>query len=264
MSLQLEKSEIQILKKILDLGKQIEIEILSSKTHEGLIEAPLFELNLLLTGFAASDKPELARLAMTTDHLHPKMDVRHLLNFLIPIERLLDRNLRDDEILITHQDNLNKSYETRPLVFVLHNLRSAFNVGSILRLAETLAAQEVHLVGYTAGPDSDGVKKTAMGTEKLVSCKRFDHLDHSLAILREQKFKLIALETGQKSKSLYEGTLDKQSAFIVGNERFGLDRSAVSLCDEARQIPLVGRKNSLNVASALSVAAFEWHRQQLI
>lgn len=264
MTVQLDKSEIHILKKILDLGKQIENELLKSKNHDGIIEAPLFELNMLLTGFTASDKPELARLAMTADHLHPKMEVRHLLNFLIPIERLLDRNLSDDEILITHQDDLTKSYETRPLIFVLHNLRSAFNVGSILRLAETLAAQEVHLVGYTAGPESDGVKKTAMGTERLVSCKHFDHLDHSLAILREQNFKLIALETGQKSKSLYEGALAKQSAFVVGNERFGLDRSALSLCDETRQIPLVGRKNSLNVASALSVAAFEWHRQQLV
>ncbi len=261
-------SDQQILKQLLEKGRRIEAELSQGRP---VPEKSFFELTVLFGELQLSNNPEVSRLSGNADHLFPAMSLRHFLNFLIPVERLLDRSLRDDDILVMTEDKLlisvgdhaQKIVTKRPLVFVLHNLRSAFNVGSLFRLAETLAVSEIHLAGYTPGPDSEGVRKTAMGTEALVGSKHFQTIDHSLAVLREQGYQLVALETATSSLSLYTSPLPTKVAFVVGNERFGLDYQVLDHCDEVRHIPLLGQKNSLNVSSALSAAAFEWHRQNL-
>ena len=73
--------------------------------------------------------------------------------------------------------------------------------------------------------------------------------------------RIIALETARNCKSIYESPLHGPTAFVIGNERFGLDHSTLSSVDEVRNIPMFGIKNSLNVAQATAVAAFEWSRQ---
>ncbi|MBX2993376.1 MAG: TrmH family RNA methyltransferase [Bdellovibrionaceae bacterium] len=260
MKTPLTHSETRLLKRILDKARVIENELARGLP---VPEAAFFEMKVMFGELAHSGNPDISRLQDSADHFMPDMSLRHFLNFLIPVERLLDRNIKDNDFLVTSKDDKTKPVEKRPLVFVLHNLRSAFNVGSLFRIAETLAASQIHLVGYTAGPESDGVQKTAMGTDELVPSERFESIDHSLAVLREQGYRLIALETAPASLSLYEGRLESKVAFVLGNERFGLDHHVLRLCDEVRHIPLMGQKNSLNVANALSAAAFEWHRQQL-
>ncbi len=264
MKPQLSKEDLKLLQMILEKAQALEKSFAASGVQPHF-EKKLAELVVLFQNLSFSENPSVQKQAELGDHLHPGMTARHLLNFVLPIERLLDRSLRDEDIIIT-TDDLLPSVEfkpAQPLILVLDNLRSAFNVGSIYRMAETLRVESVYLCGYTPGSESDGVRKTAMGTENKTSSQRFERLETALSVLREKGVPILALETSPQAKSLYEGSLPSPCAFVVGNERFGLDFHTLKLCDEIRSIPLIGTKNSLNVASALSVACFEWHRQTL-
>jgi len=226
----------------------------------------LDELKESFQALAMSDDPRVQRQVGLGEHLHSEMSERHLLNFLLPIERLLDRRLADHDFLIHDQDRsdfLNADTRiTLPLILILDNLRSAFNVGSILRMAEGLSAAAVWLCGYTPSIDSKGLQKTAMGIEKLVSTRHFMQTKEALELAKSEGYSLVGLETSREAQSLYEKPLPTKIAILVGNERFGLDYQSLQVCDEIRQIPMLGYKNSLNVASALAIASFEWQRQQ--
>ena len=86
--------------------------------------------------------------------------------------------------------------------------------------------------------------------------------DKHLQELKAKNVQIYALETAQEAKSLHSFNFEnKATAFVVGNERFGLEASTLALCDGVIAIPTFGIKNSLNVANALSIAAYEWRRQ---
>lgn len=218
-------------------------------------------LKVLLTDLRDAKSPELARLSEIADHLHPLMEQRHFTNFLVPVERALGRNVADGDILITSKDRKVKTRESRPLCFVLDNLRSAFNVGSIFRLADAVGVDEVYLCGYTPTPEQDQVKKTSLGSEESVRWSNPKDLPTALHTLKSRGYHIVALETAEKSLDFYSTPLKTPTAFVVGNERFGLDYPSLPLCDEVRTLPQVGIKNSVNVAVALGAAAFEWQRQ---
>lgn len=263
MKTRLTPADQKLLETILAKARALEKE-LKSEGASPLFERGLADLKALLQNLSFSEDPLVQRQAELADHLHPQMSHRHFLNFILPLERILDRSLADEDFLVTTDDAAKMTdLPRRPLILVLDNLRSAFNVGSIFRMAETLRAEAIYLCGYTPGPESAGVQKTAMGTETMTETRRFERVDLALAELEQAGYATIGLETSPQAKSLYEGELPERCALVVGNERFGLDYHTLKLCEDVRLIPLTGAKNSLNVASALSVAAFEWHRQRL-
>ena len=221
----------------------------------------LRELQSKLRELAQSEDPHVARLSRIADHLHPEMTQRHLANFILPIERMLNKNLRDDQFLVTSHDKTRAKQATVPLVIVIDNMRSAFNVGSILRTAECLQVQEVILTGYTPTPDQENVQKTAMGTDSLVKWSFEPEITDCLQHLKDQGFQIMALETSQKAESLYSDFAKKPTAFVIGNERWGLDINVLALADKVIEIPCRGEKNSLNAGVAMAIAGFEWVRQ---
>lgn len=224
-------------------------------------ESDLFRLAGLLRSLAFSGSPELEKLSLIPEHLHPKMSLRHFLNFLVPIERWVGRNLSDDAFLVTSQDKPPTVSTKVPLYFVLENIRSAFNVGSIFRLADCLAANGIYLCGYTATPENEALEKTSLGTLQSTKWIHFDHLADALQTLKKEGVQIFALETAEKSKSIFEMRFEKPTALVVGNERFGLEPASLQICDGVISIPTFGTKNSLNVSNALSIAAYEWRRQ---
>lgn len=250
-------SEIRLLQKVQSLALDIE----RSSQDAAFSEPHLAQLSALLHQFQFSQEEPLQKLSLIPDHLHPQMSLQHFLNFMVPIERLIDRNLRDDHFLITTQDKSEKPVPSRPLYFVLDNLRSAFNVGSIFRLGECVGVQCIYLGGYTPNTENPSLQKTSMSTTQFVNSKAFSKTTQALLELKKQGVKIIALETSSTAVGLYEKPLVGPTAFVVGNERFGLDTSLLQLCDEIRKIPMFGIKNSLNVSNALTAAAFEWSRQ---
>ncbi len=249
--------ELSILKSCYQLMREMEQ---TSKDGE-FQEQDLFRLQGLLQSFATSDQPELEKLSLIPAHLHPQMSMRHFLNFLIPVERLVGRNISDDSCLVTSVDKTAPVTKRVPLYFVLENIRSAFNVGSIFRLADCLAIQEIILCGYTPTPGNESLEKTSLGTSQNTPWGHRDHLKDALTELKNKGVQIFALETAEKSKSLFAMQFDRPTALVVGNERFGIEPENLKLCDGVISIPTYGAKNSLNVSNALSIASYEWRRQ---
>lgn len=194
-----------------------------------------------------------------------------LRDLLIPLERLLDRAISDEQFIVsttdqpTSKDTVGTATD---LIFVLDNLRSAFNVGSIFRLADCVGRCEIWLCGYTPTPENlSAVVRTSMGAAATVRWRSFHRLDLALQILKSEfsddvRPTVIALETAAHAKILGKDPLPKGPLLIlVGNERFGLDVATLKQVDSVFQIPTFGSKNSLNVSNALSIVAYHYRLQ---
>ncbi len=212
----------------------------------------------------------LKKVLSSYHHFNKNMTLRHFLNFVVPLERYLKHELTDADIVITSEDSLgavgtNQLADRPQIHFVLDHLRSAFNVGAFFRLADAYQVSQIHLCGYTATPDQDVVKKTALGSEKQVPWKSWNKTSDCLEFLKNQGCLLTALETTSQSQDLttLSFKLRSPTAFIFGNERFGLDVELLNLVDGSISLPMFGTKNSLNVSQCASIICFEWHRQFL-
>ncbi len=210
-----------------------------------------------------SENRFLKKMAPFEFQIEKNMSLRKLLDLAVPLERYLQVSVKDDQIFkINEGDNPKAKRTTYPYCFILDHLRSSFNVGSLFRTAECLGVEHIFLVGYTPTPEDKGVKKTAMGSEKWVSWSHSHHFSEVHEGLKKKGYKLIALETTKNATDLTNfKTPDSPLALTVGNERFGLSEEVLSSMDEVVSIPMMGIKNSLNVANSLSMASFEVLRQ---
>ncbi len=130
----------------------------------------------------------------------------------------------------------------------LDNLRSAFNVGSILRTTEAFRLGKVCFRGTTPTDTNLKVQKTSMCTYDKVTCVQN-------ALLADLPRPLIALETAPDAPSVFDYAFPDTFTLMLGNEEYGLSKEALSQADVIVRIPLYGFKNSLNVASAFSITA---------
>ena len=140
---------------------------------------------------------------------------------------------------------------------VLNQLRSAFNVGSILRTTEAQRLGSLYFVGITPKISNQKVQKTAMGCHDKVPCFDFTK---DLTLPRP----IIGLETAKEAVSIYDFTFPEKFTLILGNEEYGLSDEWLNQCDQIVTIPMWGFKNSLNVASAYAIAAYEIRKQHFL
>ncbi|MDG0817322.1 RNA methyltransferase [Bdellovibrio svalbardensis] len=248
-------------KKSLEEIHKLFLELEKTSGDSSFDTVKLKDLKERIQALSLSEIIDVSRLSSLEKHLVADMTLKHFVSFAIPFERALHKTLQDDEFLIVENDKLAGEQEKLPLVFVLDNIRSAFNVGSIFRTAECLGAEKVYLCGYTPLPTQWKVEKTAMGTHEYMDWQEGGKLFECLETLKEEGYQLVALETAASAVDLYEEFPSEPTAFILGNERFGLDPEILKLIDEVRIVPLRGRKNSLNVGVTAAVAGFEWMRQ---
>ncbi|MEC9283191.1 MAG: TrmH family RNA methyltransferase [Bdellovibrionota bacterium] len=185
---------------------------------------------------------------------------RDLQVFLSFLERHQGLNLKDEDLVFhVKEGDAKKPLAPKvPLYFVLHNLRSSFNIGSIFRAAECAGVAKIFLSGYTASPDNHKIKKAAMGAEKLVEWEYIPEFEKLLEKLKKDSIESVALETVENSPSVYDEKISKSTAIWVGNEVFGLEKEVLSAISSFVHIPLYGTKNSLNVAQALTTTALLW------
>jgi len=144
----------------------------------------------------------------------------------------------------------------KKLVVVCHNIRSAYNIGSIFRTADGAGAAKVYLTGYAPAPPHPGISKTALGAEKVVEWEKLAKLDVAIERLKKEGYQIIALEQSKKSVPLGSFKPKKKIALILGNEVRGLSRSLLDKCDKIIEIPMRGKKESLNVSVAFGIAAY--------
>lgn len=155
--------------------------------------------------------------------------------------------------------------ERHPIVLVLDNVRSAHNVGNILRAAEAAKCDLVLLCGsMTPAPPHPKVLKTALGAAEYVPYRKVGSTLQAIQELKEQGVKVIGVETTSKSIPLWDCSFfewNQTVAFVFGNEMIGVDTKCLRECDEIIALPTHGIKNSLNVATCVSVVLWEALRQ---
>ncbi|HEX9839801.1 MAG TPA: RNA methyltransferase [Anaerolineales bacterium] len=143
------------------------------------------------------------------------------------------------------------------LAVLLDNIRSAWNVGSILRSADGFGFARAYLCGITPAPDNETVQKTALGAEESVTWSAHKDALKLVNGLKKEGWKIFALEEDERAVEVGQiGNLTYRTVLIVGNEVTGVDPELLELCDTIYYIPMRGKKRSFNVAIAFGIAAY--------
>jgi tRNA G18 (ribose-2'-O)-methylase SpoU len=151
-----------------------------------------------------------------------------------------------------------------PKLFVcLDNIRSAYNVGSILRTCETAAVTEIFFIGFTPPPTHPKVKKTALNSQLLDNWRVFSDVSSFITYSRQHHLRLISLESDAKAASIYQTGFESDTCLVLGNEVTGVSPEFIQASDLICQIPMYGQKESLNVSVAAGIAIYEFKRKVL-
>jgi len=156
--------------------------------------------------------------------------------------------------------------EKTPVIAVLENIRSAYNVGSLFRTADAFLLEGIYLTGYTAKPPHKEIKKTALGAEDSVEWKFFNNAGEAISELKKAGYTIYAVEQVKESIMLGEAVFNKNEkiAVIFGNEVSGVEQETILQCDGCIEIPQLGTKHSLNIASAAAVVLWEIVRGRMM
>ena len=151
----------------------------------------------------------------------------------------------------------NKNKEIEKLIVVVPNIRSAHNVGAILRTADGAGVDKVFITGYSPYPPHPSLLKVSLGAENFVKWEYNKQTGRVLKQLKEKGYNIVALEQTKDSRNIFDWTPKFPLALIVGNEKTGVTKSMLKYCDESVEIPMHGRKNSLNVSVAAGITMFQ-------
>lgn len=138
--------------------------------------------------------------------------------------------------------------EKLDVIIVLDNVRSLSNIGSFFRTADAFRIGEIFLCGITACPPHREIHKTALGAEESVKWRYFDTTEDACKYLKDNNYKINAVEQIEGSVKLNDFIPEQRSAYIFGNEVDGVDDDILQYCDTAVEIPQEGTKHSLNVS----------------
>ncbi|HEY3476274.1 MAG TPA: TrmH family RNA methyltransferase [Anaerolineales bacterium] len=146
------------------------------------------------------------------------------------------------------------------LAILLDNIRSAWNVGSVLRSADGFGFRHAFLCGITPTADHEAVTKTALGAEDTVPWSYHKDAVRLVKGLKAEGWKVFALEDHPRASDLHNASgliaPTERGVLIAGNEITGVDLGLLELCDHILSIPMRGEKRSFNVAIAFSIAAY--------
>jgi len=150
---------------------------------------------------------------------------------------------------------------------ILHKIRSAYNVGSMFRTADALGVDKIFLTGYTQSPSDKEyqmqtkaekmLSKTALQADKYVRWEKIKNVSIAIERLKKDAVQVVALEQANNSIGYKKFKPKFPLALMVGNEPKGIDKRILKKCDRIIEIPMRGKKKSLNVAVALGVAGYE-------
>lgn len=155
----------------------------------------------------------------------------------------------------------------REIIVILHNIRSTHNVGAIFRTAEAAGATKILLTGYTPTPvDRFGrarkdVAKASLGAEQMLAWKHYATLRTAVKAVRAEGYTVVGVEQDPRAVSYTANIESSKTALLMGNEVAGLSLAERRLCDVLIEIPMHGRKESLNVSVAAGIALYQLNRQ---
>ncbi len=148
-----------------------------------------------------------------------------------------------------------------PVVVLLDNVRSMYNVGAFFRAADGVGLEKLCLCGITAHPPKKAISKTALGAEEIVPWEHDWDAVHTAEALRRNGYELAAIETSPQAVDLFEWQPRFPVCVAFGHEVDGLRPELLAMADAHVRIPMLGQKNSLNVATAGGVVLYELLRK---
>lgn len=152
---------------------------------------------------------------------------------------------------------IDRSLPRQPVHVVLDNIRSAYNVGSMFRTADACAVEHIHLCGMSAHPPHPKIEKTALGAHEYIPWTYYERTTRVLEALHERGVPVIAIEVAPHAVDHTAFDWPKPVAVVFGNEVTGINDRVMRRCDAAVKIPMLGYKNSINVATAFGVILYE-------
>ena len=142
-----------------------------------------------------------------------------------------------------------------PITIILENIRSAHNIGSVFRTADSFLINEIILCGISAQPPNKDIRKTALGSSESVEWKYEKNIEVAIQKLKDEGNKIISVEQTTNSISLenFKPSKNSKYAIIFGNEVNGIEQRTIDLSDMAIEIPQYGTKHSLNISVAAGI-----------
>ncbi|MCH5174811.1 MAG: RNA methyltransferase [Prevotellaceae bacterium] len=184
------------------------------------------------------------------------------------------------KLKITEMGRMNaeefKASEKMPLVVLLDDVRSMYNVGSVFRTADAFRVESIYLCGITATPPHQEIHKTALGAEDTVEWKYCQSALEAVSCLKTAGYKIFSIEQCEGSAKLHDlpSVLDsikvkdldlsqgisnpQKFAIVLGNEVKGVSQDVVNASDYCLEIPQFGTKHSLNVSTAAGMVIWEF------
>jgi tRNA G18 (ribose-2'-O)-methylase SpoU len=173
------------------------------------------------------------------------------------MRKLTHAEISEKRVTVEHAETMPRL----PIVVLVDNVRSLYNVGSIFRTSDGVMIEKLILCGYTPHPPRKEIEKTALGATKSVPWEYVKHPIEAIQELKNKRFTISCLELTNTSVPYFEV---EQSSFplclIIGNEITGVSKELIDACELGIEIPMVGTKQSLNVAVAYGIAVFELAR----
>ncbi len=151
------------------------------------------------------------------------------------------------------------------MIVILDNIRSLHNVGSIFRTSDAVGVEKIYLCGITPTPTDrfgnllNDFAKTALGAEKTVPWEKVSSNWRCVERLKREGFFVIAFEQTPEAQDIFSFrssvSLEK-IVLVMGNEVNGVSKATLKRADISLEIPMVGKKESLNVAVAFGIAVY--------
>lgn len=155
-----------------------------------------------------------------------------------------------------------KEAKKLPLIVVLDDIRSLYNVGSVFRCGDAFRIQAVYLCGITACPPNAEIHKTALGGEDSVDWKYFEKTEDAIDELHKNGVFVYSIEQVEGSTKLQNLSLSPSDnttyAIVMGNEVKGVKQTVVDMSDGCLEIPQFGTKHSLNVSTTAGIVIWEF------
>ena len=150
--------------------------------------------------------------------------------------------------------------EKLPLIVVLDDVRSMYNVGSVFRTSDAFRVESVYLCGICQTPPSTEIHKTALGAEDSVSWKYFKTALEAVDELKKEGYKVLSVEQVEHSTKLHRFVPQNglKYAIVMGNEVKGVHQEVVDACDGCLEIPQLGTKHSMNVSVTTGIVIYKF------
>ncbi|GIS27924.1 MAG: RNA methyltransferase [Chloroflexota bacterium] len=164
------------------------------------------------------------------------------------------KKLKNSELDRISVEEFKKSKKI-PITILLENIRSAHNIGSVFRTADSFLINEIILCGISAQPPNKDIRKTALGSSESVEWKYEKNIEVAIQKLKDEGNKIISIEQTTNSISLenFKPSNNSKYAIIFGNEVNGIEQRTIDLSDMAIEIPQYGTKHSLNISVAAGI-----------